>query len=154
MPQQVNQLVFASGLSTAVLDSLPEPGGQITAMYPEKAIFDVGGFPAIRGRELVANLVAQAAPFSPGYLLGQQAVGLERGGDEGFVITTSTGARVRARSTAIAACRAKLSTTRRSSASNVRPPFRLLIDSTPTFSASLDSATKITGPAWSGSIAA
>ncbi|HET6209171.1 MAG TPA: NAD(P)/FAD-dependent oxidoreductase [Jatrophihabitans sp.] len=83
------------GLSTAVLDSLPEPGGQITAMYPEKAIFDVAGFPAIRGRELVANLVAQAAPFSPGYLLGQQAVGLERG--EGFVITTSTGARVRAK---------------------------------------------------------
>lgn len=81
------------GLSTAVLDSLPEPGGQITAMYPEKAIFDVAGFPAIRGRELVANLVAQAAPFSPGYLLGQQAVGIERG-DE-LVVTTSAGARVR-----------------------------------------------------------
>ncbi|MGI8665524.1 MAG: NAD(P)/FAD-dependent oxidoreductase [Jatrophihabitans sp.] len=81
------------GLSTAVLDSLPEPGGQITAMYPEKAIFDVAGFPAIRGRELVANLVAQAAPFDPGYLLGQQAVGIERG-DE-LVVTTDTGARVR-----------------------------------------------------------
>ena len=37
-------------LSTAVLDSLPEPGGQISAMYPEKAIFDVAGFPAVRGR--------------------------------------------------------------------------------------------------------
>jgi thioredoxin reductase len=87
------------GLSTAVLDSLPEPGGQITAMYPEKAIFDVAGFPAIRGRELVANLVDQAAPFSPGYLLGQQAVGLERGGDlDGFLVTTSEGRRVRARS--------------------------------------------------------
>jgi ferredoxin/flavodoxin---NADP+ reductase len=90
------------GLSTAVLDSLPEPGGQITAMYPEKAIFDVAGFPAIRGRELVANLVAQAAPFSPAYLLGEQAVGLERGlaaGDSpgDFVITTSSGRRVRAR---------------------------------------------------------
>ena len=58
------------GLSTAVLDSLPEPGGQITAMYPEKAIFDVAGFPAVRGRELVSNLVAQAAPFSPGKKLG------------------------------------------------------------------------------------
>jgi thioredoxin reductase len=81
------------GLSTAVLDSLPEPGGQITAMYPEKAIFDVGGFPAIRGRELVANLVAQAAPFDPGYLLGQQAVGMERG--DALVVTTSTGVRVR-----------------------------------------------------------
>jgi thioredoxin reductase (NADPH) len=81
------------GLSTAVLDSLPEPGGQITAMYPEKAIFDVAGFPAIRGRELVSNLVAQAAPFSPGYLLGQQAIGLERGDD--FVVTTTAGDRVR-----------------------------------------------------------
>jgi thioredoxin reductase len=87
------------GLSTAVLDSLPEPGGQITAMYPEKAIFDVGGFPAIRGRELVANLVAQAAPFTPRYLLGRPAVGLERGDD--FVVTTSDGDRVRARAVVI-----------------------------------------------------
>jgi thioredoxin reductase (NADPH) len=87
------------GLSTAILDSLPEPGGQITAMYPEKAIFDVAGFPAIRGRELVANLVAQAAPFSPVYLLGEQAIGLERGAPEdGFVVTTSSGRRVRSRS--------------------------------------------------------
>jgi len=83
------------GLSTAVLDSLPEPGGQITAMYPEKAIFDVAGFPAIRGRELVANLVAQAAPFQPGYLLGQQAVGLERG--DALVVTTADGTRIRTR---------------------------------------------------------
>lgn len=83
------------GLSTAVLDSLPEPGGQITAMYPEKAIFDVAGFPAIRGRELVANLVAQAAPFEPGYLLGQQAVGIERG--DQIVVTTDAGVRVRAK---------------------------------------------------------
>ena len=52
-------------LSTVVLDSLEEPGGQITAMYPEKAIFDVAGFPAIKGRELVEQLLAQAAPFKP-----------------------------------------------------------------------------------------
>ena len=65
-------------LKTAVLDSLEEPGGQITAMYPEKAIFDVAGFPAVRGRELVEQLVAQAAPFDPVYRLGEQAVGLER----------------------------------------------------------------------------
>ena len=48
-------------LTTIVLDSLEEPGGQITAMYPEKAIFDVAGFPAIKGRDLVDQLVAQAA---------------------------------------------------------------------------------------------
>src|SRR5688500_17435204 len=64
------------GLSTAVIDALPETGGQITAMYPEKMIFDVAGFPAIRGRDLVANLVEQAAQFSPEYILGVRAEGL------------------------------------------------------------------------------
>ena len=61
------------GLSVAVVDALPEPGGQITAMYPEKLILDVAGFPAVRGRDLVANLVAQAAPYHPEYLLGTRA---------------------------------------------------------------------------------
>ncbi|MGR6317235.1 NAD(P)/FAD-dependent oxidoreductase [Micromonospora soli] len=61
------------GLSVAVIDALPEPGGQVTAMYPEKLILDVAGFPAVKGRELVANLVAQAAPFHPEYLLGTRA---------------------------------------------------------------------------------
>jgi thioredoxin reductase len=61
------------GLSVALVDALPEPGGQITAMYPEKAIFDVAGFPSIKGRELVANLVEQVGPFRPSYLLGTRA---------------------------------------------------------------------------------
>jgi ferredoxin/flavodoxin---NADP+ reductase len=61
------------GLSVAVIDALPEPGGQVTAMYPEKMIFDVAGFPSIKGRDLVANLVAQVAPFNPTYLLGVRA---------------------------------------------------------------------------------
>jgi thioredoxin reductase (NADPH) len=61
------------GLSVAVVDALPEPGGQVTAMYPEKVIFDVAGFPAIKGRELVTNLVAQAGAFGPEYLLGVRA---------------------------------------------------------------------------------
>ncbi len=61
------------GLSTTVIDTLPEAGGQVTAMYPEKQIFDVGGFPQVLGRELIANLVTQAAPFNPHYRLGIQA---------------------------------------------------------------------------------
>lgn len=61
------------GLTVAVIDTLPEPGGQVTAMYPEKLIFDVAGLPGIKGRDLVANLVTQAAPFSPRYLLGNRA---------------------------------------------------------------------------------
>jgi phytoene dehydrogenase-like protein len=43
------------GMSVAIVDSLPEPGGQITAMYPEKQIFDVAGFPAVLGRDLVGD---------------------------------------------------------------------------------------------------
>ncbi|WP_243789928.1 NAD(P)/FAD-dependent oxidoreductase [Saccharopolyspora gloriosae] len=63
-------------LSVAVVDSLPEPGGQVTAMYPEKMIFDVAGFPAVRGRDLVAALVEQAAQYEPAYLLGRDATEL------------------------------------------------------------------------------
>jgi ferredoxin/flavodoxin---NADP+ reductase len=61
------------GLSVGVIDILPEAGGQITAMYPEKLIFDVGGFPSVRGRDLVTQLVEQAAAFSPAYRLGVSA---------------------------------------------------------------------------------
>lgn len=61
------------GLRTAIVDSLPEPGGQITAMYPEKQIFDVAGFPSILGRDLVTALVKQAEQGDPLYLLGCKA---------------------------------------------------------------------------------
>lgn len=78
------------GLSTAVVDTLPEPGGQVTAMYPEKLIYDVAGFPAVRGRELVAGLVAQAARYEPTYLLGEQAVALT-GTEDGFEVGLAGG---------------------------------------------------------------
>src|SRR5918998_4164784 len=61
------------GLSVAVVDSLPELGGQITAMYPEKAILDVAGFPSVKGKELVAGLVEQAASARPDYHLDRTA---------------------------------------------------------------------------------
>ncbi|GAA3437898.1 NAD(P)/FAD-dependent oxidoreductase [Kutzneria kofuensis] len=65
------------GLSVALVDALPEPGGQIAALYPEKLIRDVAGFGAIRGRELVRELLAQARPFAPGMFLGRQATQLD-----------------------------------------------------------------------------
>ena len=82
------------GLSVAVIDALPEPGGQVTAMYPEKAIFDVAGFPSIRGRDLVANLVAQAGAFNPTYLLGVRAEKLSYLEDERPCLTMSDGSDV------------------------------------------------------------
>jgi thioredoxin reductase (NADPH) len=77
------------GLSAAVVDSLSEVGGQITAMYPEKQIYDVAGFPAVTGRELVRGLTAQAAQRDPAYLLGQEAQQLVRLDDGRFNVTTT-----------------------------------------------------------------
>jgi len=79
------------GLSIAVIDALPEPGGQVTAMYPEKAIFDVAGFPTIKGRDLVANLVAQAGQYNPTYLLGVRAEKLTYTEEGRPVLTLSDG---------------------------------------------------------------
>ncbi len=83
------------GHRVAVVDSLPELGGQITAMYPEKQILDVAGFPSIKGRDLVAGLVAQAATAQPEYLLDRTAASLERD-DDGVTIGLDDGTQVRA----------------------------------------------------------
>ncbi len=64
------------GLSVAIMDSLPQAGGQISALYPEKLIYDVAGYPEIKGQLLVDALVEQVAPFKPHYLLGHRAESL------------------------------------------------------------------------------
>ena len=89
------------GLSTAVVDSLPEPGGQVTAMYPEKPIYDIAGFPAVRGRDLVAGLLEQIARFDPTFVLGESAQSLERGEDGVFTVTTAAGTVIRCRAVVI-----------------------------------------------------
>jgi hypothetical protein len=65
------------GMSVTVVDSLDEPGGQISALYPEKLIRDVAGLPSVRGRDLVDALVRQAEPFSPQWRLGHSAISLD-----------------------------------------------------------------------------
>ena len=83
------------GHRVAVVDSLPELGGQITAMYPEKAILDVAGFPSVKGRTLVDGLVEQAATAKPEYLLDRTALTLEHD-DEGVTVGLDDGTEVRA----------------------------------------------------------
>jgi thioredoxin reductase (NADPH) len=83
------------GHRVAVVDSLPELGGQITAMYPEKQIFDVAGFPSVKGRLLVDGLVEQAATAKPEYLLDRTALGLTEDAD-GVTVTLDDGTAVRA----------------------------------------------------------
>jgi thioredoxin reductase (NADPH) len=68
------------GLKCAVFDALSEIGGQCTALYPEKPIYDIPGFPCVLAGDLIAQLEAQAAPFSPEYHLGQQIVSISKEG--------------------------------------------------------------------------
>jgi thioredoxin reductase len=82
------------GLSTALVDSLPEPGGQVAALYPEKQIFDVAGFPSVKGQELIERCVEQAAAYDPTYLLGHRAETLEKHEDGSFTIGTHKGQQV------------------------------------------------------------
>ncbi len=88
------------GMSVGIVDSLSEAGGQVTALYPEKLIFDIAGFPAVKGKELVENLVKQVAPFHPHYLLGHQAVGYADKGDHAL-ITLESGTTVAAKAVVV-----------------------------------------------------
>jgi thioredoxin reductase len=90
------------GLRVAVVDSLPELGGQITAMYPEKAILDVAGFPTVKGRDLVAGLVEQAGTAHPAYFLERTAQTLERG-EESVTVGLNDGTRITGKAVLITA---------------------------------------------------
>ncbi|QDH10919.1 NAD(P)/FAD-dependent oxidoreductase [Nocardioides dongxiaopingii] len=86
------------GHRVAVVDSLPELGGQVTAMYPEKQILDVAGFPSVKGRDLVEGLVAQANTAKPEYLLERTATTFAQrtGDDAGVTVGLDDGTEVRA----------------------------------------------------------
>ncbi|MFJ6572221.1 NAD(P)/FAD-dependent oxidoreductase [Streptomyces sp. NPDC091292] len=79
------------GLRTVVVDALPQCGGQITALYPEKEIRDIAAVPGARGRDVVADLKQQADAFGPTYLLGRQATGLTHSPDGRPQVTLSDG---------------------------------------------------------------
>jgi thioredoxin reductase (NADPH) len=86
-----------------VIDVLDDAGGQCTALYPEKPIYDVPGFPRIEAAELVVRLKAQAAPFRPVYHLGEQVQAVEALSGGFWQVTTSKGTVVQARAVIIAA---------------------------------------------------
>ena len=83
------------GHRVALVDSLPELGGQVTAMYPEKAILDVAGFPNIKGRDLIEGLVEQAASADPTYFLDRSALSLDTD-DDGVTVGLDDGTQIRA----------------------------------------------------------
>lgn len=79
------------GMSVRIVDSLPELGGQLVALYPEKYVFDMPGFPKVFAKDLARDLVAQGIQFEPELVLGETALTLEKD-DEGYVIGTEKGA--------------------------------------------------------------
>lgn len=75
-------------MKTRIIDALPEAGGQLTVLYPEKYIFDVPGYPQILARDLVAQLVAQAMRYSPKMSLGERAQEVTQNPDGTYTLVT------------------------------------------------------------------
>lgn len=91
------------GISAAVIDALPQAGGQCTELYPDKPIFDIPAVPECTGQQLIDNLEKQAAPFSPQMFLDQAVDTLEKRGEQDFYIKTSIGTELQCKAVIIAA---------------------------------------------------
>ncbi len=86
--------VFEAGLLKMhchLVDSLPQPGGQLAEIYPKKPIYDIPGYPSVNASELVDNLMEQIRPFKPGFTLGERAEKIERDEKGHFILTTHKG---------------------------------------------------------------
>ena len=85
---------FYAGLremKVKVIDALDELGGQLAALYPEKFIYDVPGYPKVLAMDLVKHLVEQAGMFKPVFVLGERVEQLERLPDGVLKLTTNRG---------------------------------------------------------------
>jgi thioredoxin reductase (NADPH) len=86
--------VFEAGLlklKCHLIDSLPQPGGQLTEIYPKKPIYDIPGYPTVGAGELIDNLMEQCAPFKPEFTLGESAVSIDMTDDNKYIVTTNKG---------------------------------------------------------------
>ncbi len=86
--------VFEAGLlklKCHVLDALPQPGGQLSELYPKKPIYDIPGFPEVLAGDLVDNLMEQIKQFEPGFTLGERAETIVKQEDGTFIVTSNAG---------------------------------------------------------------
>lgn len=98
--------IFEAGLLKMrchLIDYLPQPGGQLSEIYPKKPIYDIPGYPSVLAQELIENLMKQAEPFKPGFTLGERIEALEKRGEADFLLTTNMGTQVHAKVVVIAA---------------------------------------------------
>ncbi|EXJ22920.1 Thioredoxin reductase [Alkalibacterium sp. AK22] len=77
---------------TKIIDSLPVLGGQVSLLYPEKTIYDVGGYAGVTGKELIHQLTAQMQHFDQTLCLEEEVLGIEKLDDQLFQIETTKGA--------------------------------------------------------------
>ncbi len=97
--------VFEAGLLKMrchLVDYLPQPGGQLTEIYPKKPIYDIPGFPTINAQELVDNLMEQAKPFHPTFTLGERIETIKRLEDGSFELNTHLDTKIHAKIICIA----------------------------------------------------
>jgi len=88
--------VFEAGLLKLrchLIDILPQPGGQLTEIYPKKPIYDIPGYPSVLAGDLVTNLMKQIEPFQPGFTLAERAETVEHQDDGRWLVTTQRGIR-------------------------------------------------------------
>jgi thioredoxin reductase (NADPH) len=98
--------VFEAGLLKMrchVIDVLPQVGGQLTEIYPQKPIYDIPGYPEIKAQELIDKLIEQIDPFHPTYTLGERVESLVCDIDQSYLITTNEGTSVHCKVLVIAA---------------------------------------------------
>jgi thioredoxin reductase (NADPH) len=100
------------GMSVRIIDSLPELGGQLTALYPEKYILDMPGFPKVLAKDLAFELVKQGTQFNPELILEDTATKLEQQEDGSYIIGTAGGASLPTRTVIISAGAGAFSPTR------------------------------------------
>jgi thioredoxin reductase (NADPH) len=79
------------GLKTEIIDTLRQPGGQCTELYPDKPIYDIPAIPMCTGDELTEALLKQIEPFSAGMHYGEEVSVVERIDDELFRVETAGG---------------------------------------------------------------
>jgi len=77
--------------SVRIIESLEQLGGQVSAVYPEKHIFDVAGFPKVNGQGLIDRLTEQAMQFEPDVRLGEVVQTIEHRDDDVIEMRTAAG---------------------------------------------------------------
>jgi thioredoxin reductase (NADPH) len=85
-----------------LIDALPQIGGQLSEIYPQKPIYDIPGYPEIKAQELIDRLMEQIAPFDPGFTLGERVEELEKQEDGSYIVRTNEGTAVHCQVVAIA----------------------------------------------------